>query len=151
MTAYARNATGTLSRMNSMQPIAKTIFVCDEVVADPVSGKVSVLNLLNTVRIPPGESLPYRLAKLSVFAEFREGHGEATIRVLFRRADTGEIFAQTSERTVLFSHPRETIYFHFRVSDLKLPDSGVFFVEVFCNNQFVDDQVVAIMESGEEA
>lgn len=66
-----------------MRPIAKAIALCDEVVADPISGKVSVLNLLNAIRVPFAETLPDRLAKLTVFGIFRGGSWTCTVSSVY--------------------------------------------------------------------
>lgn len=134
-----------------MQPIVKPIILCDEVVVDPQSGKVSVLNIFNAVRIPAAHSLPYQLGKLSVFCIFRGGRGPSRFQVIIRSADTGEILFLTAERIVEFNHPRKTEYILFRLTNVNFPVIGEYFVEIFCNQTFVDDQVLMVLGSGETA
>jgi hypothetical protein len=133
-----------------MRPIAKSIFVCDDVVADVASGKVSVLNLLNAVRVPPDERLPYRLAKLCTFAVLRGGRGLSRFQVRIRRADTGDLFTSTSEQHISFQHPHLTIYLLFRMTEINVPVAGEYFVELYCDDQFVDDQVVKVLQTEEQ-
>ncbi len=78
-----------------MRPVAKSIFVCDDVVADVASGKVSLLNLLNAVRVPSGERLPYQLARLCVFGIFRGGRGPSHFQVKVRQAKSGDFVAKS--------------------------------------------------------
>lgn len=57
-------------------PVGKIVYVCDDVVADPVSHKPSVLNLWEVVRVPAGASFPYTLEKLCVVSLMRDGQGK---------------------------------------------------------------------------
>src|SRR5262249_27178837 len=50
-----------------IKPVAKAVYVCDDVVSDPQTGKVSVLNLWDTVRVPEN-GFPYQLPKVVVCA-----------------------------------------------------------------------------------
>jgi hypothetical protein len=52
----------------SIKPIVKGIYVCDDVVGNPVGGKPMIVNLWNTFRPPAGSAFPYMLKKLCVFA-----------------------------------------------------------------------------------
>lgn len=45
------------------RPVAKSVYICDDVVHDPHSGKVSLLNLWDGVHVPAGMEFSYCLAK----------------------------------------------------------------------------------------
>jgi hypothetical protein len=60
----------------ALLPVGKIVYVCDDVVADPVSHKPSILNLWEVVRVPLGGSFPYTLGKVCVVALMRDGEGE---------------------------------------------------------------------------
>ena len=42
-----------------VRPLAKSVYVCDDVFGDATTGKVILVNLWETVRIPTDEDLPY--------------------------------------------------------------------------------------------
>ena len=64
---------------SNVRPITKSIYVCDEVVADPSSGKVSLLGVFNAVR--PVSAYPYRLGRLCVVLQFTDGFGDFAVQV----------------------------------------------------------------------
>ncbi len=63
-----------------MIPMTKSIFLCDDVVEDPISKKVSVLNIFNAIRDGDEEVC------VNVFACWRAGHGRTKTRVKLHRA-----------------------------------------------------------------
>ena len=50
--------------MSPIRPVAKVVYVCDDIIGDPVSGKVSVLNLWDTISLPHYAEFPHRLPKV---------------------------------------------------------------------------------------
>src|SRR5580704_8556090 len=64
-----------------VKPVAKRVYVCDDVVGDPSTGKVTLVNLWDAVRLPPDATFPYSLAKLCVFVWWRDGAGKVKTRI----------------------------------------------------------------------
>jgi len=60
-------------------PVGKIVYVCDDVVADPVSHKPSILNFWEVVRVPAEASFPYTLEKLCVVALISDGQGGSKV------------------------------------------------------------------------
>lgn len=89
-----------------MTPMTKSIFLCDDAVEDPVSKKVSVLNIFNAIRFPDGD------VRINVFACWRAGHGRARTRIEMHRAGSTdwELLARTSDYVLDFQNPLETKY-----------------------------------------
>ena len=54
-------------------PVVKGVYVCDDVLADPASGKVSLLNAFDAVR--PSSAFPFVLGKMTVVVALRGGAG----------------------------------------------------------------------------
>ena len=48
-------------------------------------------------------------------------------------------------------HPRATSYVLFRITNVPFPVTGEYFVELYCEHSFVDDQVLTVIESGGES
>jgi hypothetical protein len=127
-----------------ISPVVKSVYVCDEVVRDPVSGKVSVLNLWDTIRLPAGASFPYELAKVCMFAWMREGRGRVRSRVYIVLGATGKVIFKTAEHTLDFAS-RLTHSAVFRLGRIRFSAPGYYYIELYCENQFIDDQAVQVL------
>lgn len=126
-------------------PTAKRFFICDDVVGNPATGKPMIVNLWDTVRVPVGQSFPFRLNKVCLFAWLRGGRGEVTFRFeLVRQTDRRVVTAPWVQR-VTFADPNRTIYARFLLPNVSFPEPGVYTVDVFCNDEFFDDQVVTVL------
>src|SRR5580692_9923183 len=93
-----------------VKPVAKMVYVCDDVVRDPQSGKVSLLNLWDTVRPPPGSVFPYCLAKVCVFAWWRGGFGKVSTHIEIADAASGELVRQTRNWVIEFADRSQSEY-----------------------------------------
>ena len=134
----------------TLPPILKGIYVCDDVVGNPVGGKPMIVNLWNATRVPAGASLPYTLKKLCVFACLRGGRGRSTFRLEVVRAETGDRIGRTRYFECDFADPNATMYTRLMLENVTFPAIGVYTVELFCGGTFLDDQVIQIFRDGEE-
>jgi hypothetical protein len=116
-------------------PIGKIMHVCDEVIADPLTKKPSLLNLWEVVRIPHGGSFPYTLGKLCVAALMRDGEGEARFRADVVRADTIEVVRRSQDFRVRFTDRRGSTSVVIRLKDITFPAPGAYLVELFCEGR----------------
>jgi len=128
-----------------IKPVAKMVYVCDDVVSDPQTGKVSVLNLWDTVRVPAGESFPYVLARLCVLAWWRDGLGKATTRVDLVEASSGVVIRRTKDCIVNFGARTTSVFARYKLEKCVFPAPGYYYVELYCENDFVDDQIIQVL------
>jgi hypothetical protein len=128
-----------------VKPVAKSVYVCDEVVGDPATGKVSLFNLWDTVRLPPGSPFPYCLAKLCVFVWWRDGLGKLKSRIDVVQASTGTVLRRTGDCILDFEERTSTIFARYRLEICTFPEAGNYYVEVYCQDEFVDDQLIQVI------
>jgi hypothetical protein len=64
----AGDRVGVRKRRASMNPTGKVVYVCDEVLQDPASGKFSFLGIFDDVVLPPAAGYPFRLGRMCVAA-----------------------------------------------------------------------------------
>ena len=127
-----------------LHPVGKIVYVCDDVVADAVSHKPSVLNLWEVVRIPAGATFPYTLGKMCVVALMRDGQGEVRFRADLLRADTLEVIRRSKNYPVQFVDRHRSTLVVIRLKDVTFPQPGPYLVELFCEGAFVDDQLISV-------
>jgi hypothetical protein len=136
----------------AIRPVLKGVYVCDDVIGNPVGGKPMVVNLWDTVRVPSGGAFPYTWAKLCVFAWLRGGRGRVQFRIEVVRSETGERVGNPRYFAHEFTDPNRSAYGRFMLTGVTFPAPGRYTVEFFCDNEFLDDQVVHVVkpEGGDE-
>lgn len=131
-------------------PVAKALYLCDEILEDPVSRKVSLLGALNAVRpqgVPP---FPHRQQQLCVVVQLTGGSGEVRAHVEVIQAATGLTIHTTQEHRIRFASRNAIVYANFRLRDVVFPESGAYFVEFYCQETFLDDRVLYLLEGQSE-
>jgi hypothetical protein len=127
-----------------ISPVAKAVFLCDDVQVNPANNKVTLLNLWDAVRLPADQRFPFRLNRFTVFVWWRGGYDKSKVRIDVSNARTG-IVIRRFEVPVEFRSRTSSTYGIYRIDGCVFPESGYYFVEVFCNDLFVDDQRLQII------
>jgi hypothetical protein len=134
-----------------VKPVAKCVYVCDDVVEDPASGKVSVLNLWDTVRVPVGAALPYTLPRLCVFVWWRDGQGKVKTHIDIVQASTEALIRRTRACVLDLRERTSSVYARYRIQNCGLPAFGFYHVELYCEDEFVDDQIINVVPARGES
>jgi hypothetical protein len=129
----------------AIRPVLKGVYVCDDVVGNPAGGKPMVVNLWDTVRVPIGQTFPFALAKLCVFAWLRGGRGRVRFRVEIVRSANGERVGHPRIFGHEFTDPNRSLYGRFMLTGVTFPAAGRYTVEFYCDDEFLDDQVVRVV------
>jgi hypothetical protein len=130
----------------SFLPVAKTVFISDDVLIDPKSGKTHLLGLYDAIRPAEGHDYPYQLGKLCVFAEFTDGFGELPFHAEITQLATQETVLRTKEHRVRFPHRHACMKVCFRLKECMFPAPGDYAVELYCRDQFIDDRILHLFE-----
>ena len=129
---------------NLIIPVAKKVYVCDDVIRDPDSGKVSILNLWDTIRVP-SSGFPHTQAKVCVFAQLRGGWGDIPVHVEIMHADSDELLRKVGPFAVSFRDRSLTYRVRCQIEGVVFQGPGVYVVELYCDQQFVDDQTFRVI------
>jgi hypothetical protein len=126
-------------------PLGKILHVADDVVLLPGSTKPSVVNLWEIVRVPAGATFPYALGKLCAVAWMRDGFGTARFRVDVVDPMSNTVIRRSQTYTYSFPDRRRSALIVIRLRDVVFPQPGLYLVEFFCEDQFIDDQPIQIL------
>ncbi len=129
--------------MASVIPVAKALYLRDDILSDPARGKPHLIGVLNSARVA---SFPHTLAKLCVFAVLVNGYGDVSCRVRIVNAHGREVVYESAEQVLRFDDRAQTRYFTLRLTQITVPAPGEFWVELFCNKRFVDDATLRFFE-----
>ena len=127
--------------MASVIPIAKALYLCDDVLSDPARGKPHLIGVLNAIRVP---AFPHTLPQLCVFARLIDGFGDVRCRVEVSRASDRSLIYRSPERVLIFPDRHQTRYYILRMQQVRCPAAAEYWVEFFCNDEFVDDAVLRL-------
>lgn len=120
-------------------PLGKIVYVCDDVLQDPASGKLHVLGAFTKVR-PLDATYPFLLGRMCIFAQLAGNIGSATVEAKVMDASTGnEVFGSPTYQ-VNFPGGTIVVTVVIRLLDCLFPRPGAYLVQLFCQGTFVDDR-----------
>jgi hypothetical protein len=130
----------------SVSPTVRVMIVCDGVLTDPRNPKrVTLVNLVSSIR-PTGEpAYPHRQAELGVFVQLTECRGPGRVRVEIGAADSDEVVFSTPDRLVAF--PNDPLGVHglrFRILRCRFPAPGLYWVEFWYDNRELARQPIVL-------
>jgi hypothetical protein len=127
-----------------IRPAAKVVYVCDDVVGDPETGKVSLLNLWDTVRVAAADAFPYKLPKVCVFAWWRDGLGQVRTRIDIVQASSNDVVRRTDDCVIEFEDRTTSVFAKYKLKGCTFPGPDYYYVELYCEDRFVDDQLIRV-------
>jgi hypothetical protein len=114
----------------SPPPSCLALLICDSVVSDRATGKISILGTFSDVLT---DGLPVLVPHLTVYAELTNGHGETTVVLRLSRAKpqrvegTDDVLGQTLaawELRIAFDNPTRIYSLHVTATNLYLLEFG---------------------------
>ena len=133
-TAYTRRIP-----MVSMIPIAKALYLCDEVLSDPTRSKPHLIGVLNAIRPP---AFPHILKQLCVCAQLSGGHREVRCGVRIVNAlDLGVVY-ESDQFMLRFDERVQIRFLILKLTEITIHAPGEYWIELTCNGEFMDDAVI---------
>jgi hypothetical protein len=129
----------------SVIPIAKAVYLCDDILPDPTRSKLTVVGSFNAVRLPADATFPYVLDKLCVFAQLVGGVGVVACRTEIIRAATNRAIYVSGHQRLTFPARHTTVTYLLRLRRFVFPAPGGYTVELFCEDKFVDDRLLHLI------
>lgn len=132
-----RSSTGAILQsiyvMAEIAPIVLSGIVCDQVVVDPETRQVSIIDVVRTIS---AAEYPARHQRLCFFFELTDGHGEVDLTVkLVEVTNTGDnpIFKVSGK--VKFEDARQVICQHMSFENVIFPRSGEYRFQLLVSNE----------------
>ena len=130
--------------MPPVNPIGKVVYICDEVLRDPGSGKVSILGIFDDVVLPPGAVYPFRLGRMCVAAQLVGGSGVVPLHVEIVEGAMRSIVRAAGPYTVRFPTRHHIVTVSIRILDVLFPAAGTYFVELYSQGVLLDDRMLRL-------
>ena len=106
-----------------------------------------MVHLWDAVRLPPDENFPFVLDHLCAFVWWRDGIGEIRTRIEIVDAANNAVIFRSRDFLANFHKRRSSIWASYRLVKIDFPTPGSCLVELYCFDQFVDDQVIRVFEN----
>jgi len=111
-------------------PSVVSINVCDSIIRDEVTKKVSLIGLFNTIR---ANNFPCKHPQLHVYIALTNGHGKYKAEVRFTNADQSKPIAGMRGE-LDFKSPLQVVEINLCWQRLNFPKAGEYIVEILCDD-----------------
>jgi hypothetical protein len=65
---------------------------------------------------------------------------------LFRRQRSNRLYVYDN-RIIEIHHREKSVYALYRLDGCAFPEAGYYYIELYCEEEFVDDQVIRVLRS----
>ena len=132
-----------------IMPVAKSIFLCDDVLYDSSTGKIHMIGVFNAIRVKSPATYPFRPKQLCVVGQFIGGMGDYSFRVEITDPAAGEGIYSVVAGVLRFPTRHTSVYACVRITECVFPGPGDYVVEMYVNDLFIEDRLLILL--GEES
>jgi hypothetical protein len=129
-------------------PLVRSLIVCEDIITDPGNRKrVSLVNLIHSIRSLDEPPYPLLYRELCVFVQLTSCRGQGEVRVEIRQADMDSVIFATQPRTVSF--PNDPVAVHgmrFRIRGCTFPAAGLYWVQFWYDNRLLDQRPIILSD-----
>jgi hypothetical protein len=116
-------------------PTIRSLFLCDRIVRYP-NGKSDVCGIYTHAEV---DEFPHLRVQFVIFCELTDGLGQVPFCLRIVEANRGEQLYSTPVRTIHFTDPLKTIQLVYRWQLVTFDEEGVYFIELWCDNECIAD------------
>ena len=116
-----------------MKPIVLAINICDDIIRDEITKKISLIGLFNRIQSP---SFPTTHSSLHVYVSLTNGHKKYKGELRFVNESDNNIIFKTNGDVPL-QNPLQTLELNFSVRNLKFDKPGKYDVQFYCDGTLV--------------
>jgi hypothetical protein len=127
-------------------PVARPMILCDDVLLQPETGNVHLINVNNAIRPRSEPSYPHRHSVLCDFVQLTDYQGTLPAFVRVVEANSQTVLMRTGDHSLRFEQRQSVVRAVFRLVNCEFPGPGVYWMELYCHGQFLTDQVLNLLE-----
>jgi len=124
---------------SSPAPICQAIVVCDNIIREENTRKLSLMGLFNSIKV---SAFPTRHTRMHVYVSLTNYIGETKGMLKFLDPE-GNVLAQIQE-PVVFQDKFATIELNFVINGMVFPKPGVYTIEFLVSHQLVGSRKIEI-------
>lgn len=122
-------------------PSVRSLIVCEDIITPAGNPRrVTLVNLVNSIRSIEGPPYPLRQPQLCIFVQLVECRGPGSVRVKIREADRereSPLFATRSRNVSFPSNPLIVHGLRFRIYNCRFPRPGLYWVQFYFDDRIL--------------
>lgn len=130
-----------LKKGSRLAPICQAIVVCDNIIREENTHKLSLMGLFNSITVP---SFPTRHARMHVFVSLTNYIGETEGKLKFIDPE-GNTIAEI-QGPITFNDKLATVELNIIINGMVFPKPGVYTIEFLVAHQLVGSRKIQVME-----
>jgi hypothetical protein len=133
--------------MASEIPVVRNFVACRQIISDSVENSVSLTNLIHVVVPLPGETLPYIVEPLALYALLTNGRGTHEFAVELTRFDQGEetlVGRIGPARIDLGQDPLAVLGLPIPLRNVIISEVGQYTFHLLCDGQAIADEKILV-------
>ena len=127
------------------RPVLLTILVCDTILRDEQSKKLSLIGLFNRIS---ASQFPCRHMEMHVFVSLTDGHGTCQAQLRLMKRSTDEPLAAI-EGKLVFPNPKAIVEMNFDVKGSVFPEPGEYSFDFYVNGDLIGSRPFQVAAAGD--
>jgi hypothetical protein len=126
-------------------PKCKAILLCDQVIVDALTGKLSVIGVFEVFNVP---RQAVTTSSCTAFLQMTDGIGDYAITIEIHDLSKGAILAQARGPMIRFPDRRAKVNFFIPLPPMRLPHAGSYDFVVLADGAEIDRQQFNLLRIG---
>ncbi len=129
--------------MNTPQPIVKAFLICDQIIQDSQTGKMSLIGLFQDLR---ADRFPAIHPTLWIYASLTDARGEYDFEIQFVDVEESNVLGKGTPPKIKIPGPLETTEMCAQLGNLQLPRPGTYEFHLIGNGELLATKSLRVSE-----
>jgi len=121
-----------MAMSNKPNPILLSINICDQIIRDEITKKISLIGLFNAIS---ARNFPTTHALMHIYVSLTDGYGDYSTEVNITDETDNKIIANIQGPNISFKDPLHIVELNLQIRNLVFQKEGNYKVNFLCNNE----------------
>ncbi|MCP4591797.1 MAG: hypothetical protein GY842_13740 [bacterium] len=126
------------------EPDVLSLIVCDQIITDRVTGKVSLIGMFSAIHTP---RFPVVHPQISVYVALTDGRGKTPLTIRIVDANEARKPLVDGKGIVEFKDPRMIANLALQFHGLRFPEAGQYRVQIWCGSALLREARLHVLEA----
>lgn len=129
--------------MNTPQPVVKAFLICDQIIQDSQTGKMSLIGLFQDLR---ADRFPAIHPQLWIYASLTDARGDYNFEIQFVDVEHNNVLGKGTPPKITIPGPLETTEMCAQLGNLQLPRAGTYEFHLIGNGELLATKSLRVSE-----